>query len=85
MKFKDYLNEAVRDLTAEYTIMDMGKSHKVDIEMIDAEGKKTNVIPRFGVWKMRGTTAVEVVETSNDIKKLKKKYRVPDERVFRVK
>jgi hypothetical protein len=69
----------------EYWIMDMGKSYKTNIEMIGPDGKPTKEIPRYGVWHVENNIAKEVVYTSNDLKKLQKKFNVPDDKVIKVK
>lgn len=32
------------------------------------------IVERYGVWRLEGITAVEVVETSDDVEELKRKY-----------
>lgn len=70
-----------------YAIMDMGNKYPVDIglEMTKPGGGTTTSISRYGVWVMSGRTAKEVVDTGNDLKKLQKKYNVPDNMVFKIK
>jgi len=58
----------------EYVITDMGRSYKLDIEMLDCQGRITNEIARYGVWKIKHGIMTEVVESDNDLDYLKKKY-----------
>ena len=57
-----------------YVITDMGKSYKLDIEMLDCQGRITNEIARYGVWKIKHSIMTEVIESDNDLDYLKKKY-----------
>lgn len=84
--FKEIL-EAKGPEEGDYSIMDMGPDYpvKLNITMVDANGKKTNEISRYGVWIMSGMTAKEVVDQGNDLKKLQKKYNVPDRMVYQIK
>jgi hypothetical protein len=32
------------------------------------------IVERYGVWRLEGNTAIEVIETSDDVEELKRKY-----------
>ena len=85
-KIDCYLPKLIlKEAQGDYTIMDMGRSYKLNIEMEGSDGRPTKEIPRYAAWRMSGNIAKEVVYTSNDLKMLQKKYNVDDKHVFKIK
>lgn len=62
--YEKYISEA-----SGKCITDFGKSHP----LTTPDGKVFDTLPRYAVWSNTGRKD-EVIETSNDLKYLKKKY-----------
>lgn len=63
-------------------ITDFGQS----LEARDAKTGEVNmVIPRYGYWDDKGRGKPEVIESSDDLDYLMKKYDVPEDRVVLLK
>ena len=67
----------------EYGITDIGRSYKLDMQMLDSHGRITNEIARYSVWRIEHSIMTEVVEQDNDLDYLKKKY--DTERVLKMR
>jgi len=58
-------------------ITDFGQSFP-----ITKDGEIVTEMERYGVWGDNGRGKNEVIEVSNDLEKLKREYKVPDDKVF---
>lgn len=68
--------------TAKYIITDLGQELCATKE---GEPNASIVIPRYGVWEVRGDVAKEVVKTGNSLPELMGEYNVTLENVFQLK
>ena len=80
-KSKDFYTKN-KDADEKYVISDMGEE-LIATSMIDEKKQPDIKIPRYGVWRLEGSTMKEVVETSNDLNMLKSKYHT--DRVVKIK
>ena len=70
MRLRDLINVTEQE-DSPYFITDMGHTQPV----IDKRtGKTIFMLPQFGVWGDKGRGKPEVIESSNDLEYLKKKY-----------
>jgi hypothetical protein len=81
MKLKKLINEDdthyIKNKKYEF-ILDMKEEHDV----FNQDGSLYMKLPRYAFWANKGKNKPEVVESSNDLEYLMKKYDVPQDKVL---